>query len=295
MTKVADGKTRPERPPIRPDLRRHHGRSAARSRSPCSGALFPRRPSSFGSTGSRRARSRRNFCGAAAATCDRRRFRGRFGVEDEPKVYLERELGLETAGRYYGRDAKVWRWEMRWFRSGVKEEERVAITPLGDLASFESVRKDDAPGPRPSREEARAVSLRFLESRGLAASLEPIEATPVSRPARTDWTFVDERKGFKMGEATVRYATTVSTNEVAAFQGVRARPGDVDAGVREAPLEEQHGQPRRELRALPHVPRDDRRADHEARPQRRSLEARGRLRGSSRSCSLSSRPSTGFP
>ncbi len=146
------------------------------------------------------------------------RFAGVFGVEDEPKVYLERELGLETASRYYARDAKVWRWEMRWFRSGVKEEERVAITPLGDLASFESVRKDDAPGPRPSREEARAVSLRFLESRGLAASLEPIEATPLSRPARTDWTFVDERKGFRMGEATVRYATTVSNNEVSAFK-----------------------------------------------------------------------------
>jgi hypothetical protein len=146
-----------------------------------------------------------------------RRFAGRFGVEDEPKVYLERELGLEAASPYYGKDAKVWRWEMRWFQSGVKEEERVAITPLGDLASFESVRRDDAPGPRPSREEARAVSLRFLASRGLAGGLETIEATPRSRPARTDWTFVDERKGFKMGEATVRYATTVSFNEVTAF------------------------------------------------------------------------------
>src|SRR2546426_6825071 len=37
------------------------------------------------------------------------RFAGRFGVEEVPKVYLERELGLETAGRYYGKDAKVWR------------------------------------------------------------------------------------------------------------------------------------------------------------------------------------------
>ncbi len=146
----------------------------------------------------------------------RSRFAGSFDVEDEPKVYLERELGLETAGGYYGKDAKVWQWKMRWFRSGVKEEERVAITPLGDLASFESVRKDDAPGPRPSREQARAVSRSFLASRGLF-DLEEIEATPLSRPARTDWTFVDQRKGFKMGEATVRYRTTVSSNEVMAF------------------------------------------------------------------------------
>ena len=146
------------------------------------------------------------------------RFAGRFSVEEDPKVYLERELGLQTASRYYGREAKVWRWEMRWFQSGVKEEEQVAITPLGDLASFASVRRDDAPGPRLAREEARAISARFLASRGLGEGLQPIEARPVSLPKRTDWVFVDEKAGFKMGEATVRYATTVSGGEVVAYR-----------------------------------------------------------------------------
>jgi MFS family permease len=145
------------------------------------------------------------------------RFAGRFGIEEEPKVYLERELGLEKAGRFYGREAKVWRWEMRWFRSGVKEEERVEITPLGDLAAFESVRRDDAAGPSPREAEARAISQRFLTARGLAA-LVPIEAAPVARPHRTDWKFVDEKAGLRMAEATVRYETTVSGGEVSAFR-----------------------------------------------------------------------------
>ena len=145
-------------------------------------------------------------------------FAGRFGVEEDPKVYLERELGLERASRYYGREAKVWRWEMRWFRSGVKEEERAAVTPLGDLVSYESVLRDDAPGPRLTEREARSLSIRFLASRGLTESLlSPIEATPRTRPNRTDWTFVDEKKGLTMGEATVRYSTTVSGGEVTAF------------------------------------------------------------------------------
>jgi len=147
------------------------------------------------------------------------RFAGRFGVEEEPKVFLERELGLERASQLYGREAKVWRWEMRWFRSGVKEEERVAVTPLGDLVAYESVLRDAAAGPRLSRLEARALALRFLASHGLTESaLSPIEATPRSRPNRTDWTFVDEKRGAKMGEATVRYATTVSGGEVTGFQ-----------------------------------------------------------------------------
>lgn len=146
-------------------------------------------------------------------------FAGRFTVEDDPKVYLERELGLEKAGALYGTTARVWRWEMRWYRSAVKEEERVTVTPLGDVVGFESVRRDDAPGPRPAQSEARALATAFLAGRGLPESAwKPIEATPISRAQRTDWKFVDERLGVRMGDATVRYETTVSGGEVSAFQ-----------------------------------------------------------------------------
>ena len=146
------------------------------------------------------------------------RFAGRFGVEEDPKVYLERELGLERASRFYGREAKVWRWEMRFFRSGVKEEERVSITPLGDLVAFESVRRDDAPGPRLSQDAAASLVRALFESRGLPRDLKSIEAIPVSRPNRTDWKFVAERRDIRMGEATVRYAATVTGGEVTAFR-----------------------------------------------------------------------------
>ncbi len=146
-------------------------------------------------------------------------FAGRFSVEEEPKVYLERELGLEKASTLYGTTAKVWRWRMRWFRSGVKEEDRVALTPLGDLVGFEFVRPDDAPGPRPEEAQARAIALAFLNSRGLReGDLTRVESTPTSRPKRTDWTFVDERVGTKLAGATLRYATTVSGGRVTAFQ-----------------------------------------------------------------------------
>ncbi len=144
-------------------------------------------------------------------------FAGRFEVEDEAKVYLERELGLEKAGKFYGREAKVWRWSMRWFRSGVKEEERVELTPLGDLAAFESVRSDDAPGPALREAEARALSRAFLAARGMAG-LRAIEATPIVRSHRTDWKFVDERPDLRMAESTVRDETVVSGTEVCAFR-----------------------------------------------------------------------------
>ena len=139
-------------------------------------------------------------------------------MDDTAKVYLERELGLERASALYGRAARIWQWRMRWFRSEVKEEQRVDVSPLGDLIGFQSVLKEDAPGARLSREEARARALAFLASRGLAASdLTPVEATPVERPNRTDWKFVDEKKGVRFQDATLRYATTVAGDRVAGY------------------------------------------------------------------------------
>ena len=146
------------------------------------------------------------------------RFAGEFDVDDTAKTYLERELGLERASTLYGRAAKIWQWRMRWFRSEVKEEQRVTVSPLGDLIGFQSVLKEDAPGARLSRDEARARALAFLAARGLAAAdLTPVEATPVERPNRTDWRFVDEKTGVRFKDATVRYATTVTGDRVSGY------------------------------------------------------------------------------
>jgi hypothetical protein len=147
------------------------------------------------------------------------RFAAQFTVEENPKVYLERELGLERASGLYGRDAKIWLWQMRWFRSGQLEEERVAISPLGDLVGFRSMIREDAPGAKLTEAEARRIALAYLASRGLSeASLKPIEAAPVARPKRTDWSFVDEKAGVKFADATIRYETTVSGDRLTRYR-----------------------------------------------------------------------------
>ncbi|MEO8430551.1 MAG: lysostaphin resistance A-like protein [Acidobacteriota bacterium] len=147
------------------------------------------------------------------------RFAARFGVDEEPKVYLERELGLEKASKLYGREARIWHWDLRWFRSGVKEEERVSISPTGDLVSWSSVRREESPGRSLARADARALASRFLAERGLAAGrLREVEAVPVARPKRGDWTFVDEVEGLRMAGATRRYRTQISGDEVTGFE-----------------------------------------------------------------------------
>ncbi|MGE5414426.1 MAG: type II CAAX prenyl endopeptidase Rce1 family protein, partial [Syntrophomonadaceae bacterium] len=146
------------------------------------------------------------------------RFAGEFDVDDTAKVYLERELGLEKASRVYGRAVRIWQWRMRWFRSGVKEEELVTVSPLGDLVAYRSVLREDAPGARLTEEEARVLVLAELARRGLRAEdLTAIEATPVARPNRSDWKFVFEKKGVRFADATLRYEATVSGDRVTAY------------------------------------------------------------------------------
>lgn len=142
----------------------------------------------------------------------------RFDVDDTAKVYLERTLGLDRANALYGREARVWRWDYRWFRSGEKEEWRASVTPAGDFVSFEHLLPEGAPGKSVSREAARREALSYLKRRGLAEdSVDLIEASPRTLPARVDWTLVFERRGFSMGEATVRYRVAVSGNVVSAY------------------------------------------------------------------------------
>src|SRR5215813_4288251 len=45
-----------------------------------------------------------------------------FDPDEEARLYLERELGLEEANRLMASKVPVWRWRARWFRPPDKEE-----------------------------------------------------------------------------------------------------------------------------------------------------------------------------
>ena len=247
------------------------------------GALFPRAfPEASIEFKVNRAEARKlaqGFLAGRGANLAGMRFAGQFDVDETPKIYLERELGLERAGKLYGREAKIWLWRMRWFRSGVTEEERVAFSPLGDLIGFRSVLKEEATGARLTREEARSRVLAFLASRGLPeTSLRSIEATPVSRPNRTDWDFVDEKAGREARGSHDPLRDDGFGRPRHGVPRVRPRSRDLDAGLRTAAVEERgrgagrHGRPHRD------GPRHARRPRRQDRAQGRPVAARRRLR-----------------
>ncbi len=142
----------------------------------------------------------------------------RFAVDDTPKVYLERTLGLKRANALFGREAKIWRWELRWFRSGQKEEWRASVTPLGDFAGFSHLVPESAPGSRLAAPQARAAAEAYLRLRGIdPAAVDLVESVPQTLPQRVDWTLVFEKRGVRLGDATVRYRVRLQGERVGAF------------------------------------------------------------------------------
>ena len=56
-----------------------------------------------------------------------------FDVDENAKVYLERELGLQEANRLMSSELNIWFWDVRFFKSQQEEEFRVRVSPSGQI------------------------------------------------------------------------------------------------------------------------------------------------------------------
>jgi membrane protease YdiL (CAAX protease family) len=138
------------------------------------------------------------------------RHAGIFSYDNRAKVYLEKELGLESAQEVFGDDVHLWSWRHRWFLPGEKEEVRAWIAPDGHVVSLDHLVREDAEGADLSRPDALALADGFLrdilnlngEYERVYKKLELQEGQQAKRPERTDWTFTWTLKGFEPVEGS---------------------------------------------------------------------------------------------
>ncbi|PYV41523.1 MAG: hypothetical protein DMG09_04530 [Acidobacteria bacterium] len=139
-----------------------------------------------------------------------------FRYDDEAKVFLERELGLEKANALMGRDLRLWRWAHRWFKPLQKEEFRVEVTTRGEIASFLHSLPEDAGGEDLTAAQARGVAESFLAlqmGRDLD-SLEFVDSQSQKMPRRTDHVFTWKVAGMEYQSATYRISVAVNGDRV---------------------------------------------------------------------------------
>jgi hypothetical protein len=144
-----------------------------------------------------------------------------FEVDDSAKTYLEREVGLQQANRIMENQVHVWYWQTRFFRPLQKEEFDVRVDPAGGIVGYNHELEETAPGARLERAAAQAVAESFLRDT-LHTDLSQYdfreqEANLTERPARRDWSFSWERRGFRAKDAPYRLDVTLAGDRVGGY------------------------------------------------------------------------------
>jgi membrane protease YdiL (CAAX protease family) len=160
-----------------------------------------------------------------------------FSVAEEPKTYLERELGLEQADRLMAGELSIWYWEVRYFRPLQKEEFRVQVSPAGKIAGYEHIIEEARAGGKLDRAAAESAARQFLATRYGAAlnnwDFLPEEANSNQRPNRLDWSFTWEKHGFKAKDAPYRLRVTLQGDRIGGAQEYLQVPEAWQRGYRE--------------------------------------------------------------
>jgi membrane protease YdiL (CAAX protease family) len=141
-----------------------------------------------------------------------------FGVDDNAKVFLERQVGLKEANRLMSSEVHVWSWNVRFFKPQEEQEYRVGVNPEGNITGYLHKIPEAQAGAEPSRETAQEIAQKFLVERlGKSASnwdFLPEEASSDKKPNRMDWSFTWEKHGFKAKDAPERLKIELHGNEI---------------------------------------------------------------------------------
>jgi len=145
-----------------------------------------------------------------------------FDVDDDAKVYLERQLGLQQTNRLMSSDLHIWFWDVRFFKPQQEEEFRVRVSPSGQIVGYDHKIEEKRAGASLEHQAAQSAAQDYLHAKlGMDLSgwdLLPEEANSTKRPNRTDWSFTWEKHGFRAKDAPYRLEVTLQGDRIGTSQ-----------------------------------------------------------------------------
>jgi len=141
-----------------------------------------------------------------------------FNVDDNAKVYLERQLGLQQANKLMSSELNIWYWHVRFFRPQQEEEFSVSVSPAGNVVGYEHKVPEARAGPSFGQSAAQAMAQNFLIAK-LGMDLNgwdylPEEANSKKKPNRLDWEFTWEKRDFRAKEAPYRLKVSMQGDRI---------------------------------------------------------------------------------
>ena len=144
-----------------------------------------------------------------------------FDVDDTAKTYLEREVGLQEANQMMAGQVHIWYWETRFFRPLHKEQFDVRVDPAGGIVGYHHELEEATPGARLERPAAQSIAESFLRDTARVNladyDFREEEANLTERPARRDWSFSWERRGFRAKDAPYRLVVTLAGDQISGY------------------------------------------------------------------------------
>ena len=151
-----------------------------------------------------------------------------FDVDEDAKVYLERQLGLREANHLMSSELNIWYWEVRFFKPLQEEEFEVRVSPSGQIVGYDHKIEEARAGASLERATAQSAAQNYLGAK-LGMDLRgwdalPEEANSKKKPNRTDWTFSWEKHGFHAKDAPYRLQVTVQGDRVGGSEEILRVP-----------------------------------------------------------------------
>ncbi|HEY6944200.1 MAG TPA: lysostaphin resistance A-like protein [Candidatus Acidoferrum sp.] len=151
-----------------------------------------------------------------------------FAVDEDAKVYLERQVGLREANRLMSSELHIWYWEVRFFKPLQTEEFQVRISPSGQIVGYNHKIEEASAGALLERTAAQSTAQNFLRAK-LGIDLGgwdalPDEANSKKKPNRLDWTFTWEKHGFRAKDAPYRLQVRVQGDRIGGSEEVLKIP-----------------------------------------------------------------------
>ena len=141
-----------------------------------------------------------------------------FDVDEDAKVYLERQLGLREANHLMSSELNIWYWEVRFFKPLQEEEFEVRVSASGQIVGYDHKIEEARAGASLERGASQSAAQGYLSAR-LGMNLSgwdalPEEANSRKKPNRTDWTITWEKHGFRAKDAPYRLQVSVQGDRV---------------------------------------------------------------------------------
>jgi membrane protease YdiL (CAAX protease family) len=156
-----------------------------------------------------------------------------FESDDEPRIFLERSLGLKKTNEILKRDVRLWAWSHRWFRPLQEEEFRVDIAPTGEVIGFSDRIPEDRAINSPDVAAARGIAERFLGNIHAFNDLKLVAQSERRLPKRMQRIFTWDSQSIHPAGAPYRTIVTIDGDRVSSFSRRIKVPEDWQRSYRE--------------------------------------------------------------